>query len=242
MSVPQIIMYKSPGRPWGMPDLSPFCAKLETYLRMAGWDYQLAPVDFRRAPKGKVPYVAIDGELLGDSQFIIETLEKRRTTALDASLTLEQRAQGHALRRMLDEGLYFVLVHERWSDDTGWKLYRPVFGTVMPAPLRLILPLIRRSVRKSLKAQGTGRHSATEVTQMGIADFNALSAVLGGRDYLLGNTPSTYDASAFAFIHGIAAVPHDSPLRRHLLGSKNLMHYRDRVLQRWFPELSGPAL
>ena len=38
MSVAKIIMYKSPGRPWGMPDLSPFCVKLETYLRMAGWD------------------------------------------------------------------------------------------------------------------------------------------------------------------------------------------------------------
>ena len=52
----------------GVRSLSPFCLKLETYLRLAGIDYEVVRSnDARRAPKGKLPYI-IDGDLtIGDS-------------------------------------------------------------------------------------------------------------------------------------------------------------------------------
>ena len=30
-------------RTWGIPNLSPFCCKIETYLRMANIDYTIKP-------------------------------------------------------------------------------------------------------------------------------------------------------------------------------------------------------
>ncbi len=222
-----------------MPNLSPFGTKLETYLRMAGWAYESRPADFRRAPKGKIPYVSIDGELLGDSQLIIEELERRRGKPMDAHLTDLQRATGHALRRTLEEGLYFILAWQRWGEDSAWQVYRPVIGQSMPAPVRLALPLIRRGIRKSLWSQGTTRHSAAEITAMGMADLAALSVMLGEQEFLFGAQPSTCDASAFASIEGIAAFPHASPLRNHLLGTGNLMAYRARIRARWFADLTA---
>jgi len=235
---PLIYLHMPPGRPWGMPNLSPFGTKLETYLRMAGWAYESRPADFRRAPKGKIPYVSIDGRLVGDSQLIIEELEQRRGNTLDAHLTEMQRAMGHALRRTLEEALYFILAWQRWGEESAWQVYRPVIGQGMPAPVRLALPLIRRGIRKSLWSQGTTRHSAGEITAMGIADLAALSVMLGEQQFLFGSRPSTFDASAFASIEGIAAFPHDSGLRSYLLGSGNLMGYRDRIRARWFAELN----
>ena len=232
-----IKLYMPPGTPWGLPNLSPFGTKLATYLRIAGWPYETRPADFRRAPKGKIPYVQLDGKLLGDSQLIIEELERRRGGSMDTALTANQRATGHAVQRMLDEAFYFVLVHNRWADDAGWDLYRPVIGAIMPAPVRLILPLVRRSVRKSLITQGHGRHSEAEIMALGIKDMNALAAIIGDNNYLLGDVPSTYDASAFAAVHGLLAFPLDSPLRRFVQESKILLGYRDRVWQKWFPEL-----
>ncbi len=226
----QVILYQPPGRPWGAPNFSPFCIKLETYLRLAQWPYECRAASFRKAPKGKVPYIDIGGALLGDSQLVIEYLEARRPSdrRLDAWLDDSQRAVGHAARRMLDEGLYFVMVYLRWLDERGWETYRPAIGQMM-GPFRHVLPLVRRAVRKATISQGTGRHSAAEVAAAGVADLRALSQVIGDHQWLLGDARSTYDASAFAFIEAIAAFPVASPVRDFLLADARLTGYRQRV-------------
>ena len=38
---------------WGLPDISPFCSKLEIYLRMAGWKYTTKVSDSRYHCWGK---------------------------------------------------------------------------------------------------------------------------------------------------------------------------------------------
>ena len=43
---------------FGLPNASPFCMKLETYLRMAGLPFEIPAASVRaigRAPKGKLP-------------------------------------------------------------------------------------------------------------------------------------------------------------------------------------------
>jgi glutathione S-transferase len=237
---PTLFLHQPGGRPWGMPNLSPFCSKLETYLRMAGWRYEWRPSSFRSAPKGKVPYVSIDGQLLGDSQLIIEELERRRgpQAALDGWLSEEQRGVGRAVRRMLDEGLYFAMVHLRWGNDAAWQVYKPRIGRGL-GPARHFLPLIRRSVKKSLHAQGTGRHAPDEIERIAIADFSALAAIIGTREFVLGERPSTCDASAFAFIESVTGFPHPSRPREFVMQEARLMDYRARVRARWWSDLKS---
>jgi glutathione S-transferase len=225
-----LILFQPHGRYWGMPNLSPFGTKLETYLRMAKWPYETRPADFRKAPKGKVPYVQLDGKLVGDSQLVMETLEARRSPEqqLDAWLNDHQRAVGHAVRRMLDEGTYFVLVQMRWVTDENWPTIRPIIAEQV-GPAKIILPLIRRSVRKANRTQGIGRHTPQEVDQIGIADLTALARIIGDNHWLLGDRPSTYDASAYAFVEGIAGPPIASKVRDYLLAEPRLTGYRERV-------------
>ena len=50
---------------FGLPNASPFCMKLETYLRMAGIPFALATPnmqDMRKAPKGKMPFIDDKGK------------------------------------------------------------------------------------------------------------------------------------------------------------------------------------
>src|SRR5687768_686806 len=91
-----LVVYQLGGRPWGMPNFSPFCTKLETYLRMTRISHEIRDADLRKAPKGKVPYVDIDGKLIGDTRLIIDYLNRKHTNALDSHLTPEQHAIGHA--------------------------------------------------------------------------------------------------------------------------------------------------
>lgn len=49
-------------RAWGLPNASPFCMKIETYLRMTKLPYETKFIDNpQQAPKGKLPYIQIDG-------------------------------------------------------------------------------------------------------------------------------------------------------------------------------------
>ena len=101
------------GPAWGLTTASPFCQKLETYLRMAGVPHQVVRErDTRRAPKGKLPYIEEqDGRLLADSGFIIAHLKVTQGDPLDGWLSPEQAAQAHAARRLLEDSLYWVGVY-----------------------------------------------------------------------------------------------------------------------------------
>lgn len=232
-----ITLYQPPAQ-WGLACLSPFGTKLETWLRMVGLPYEKKSGNPLKAPKGKIPYVDIDGTLLGDSQLIIETLAQRAGMDLDAGLSPEQRAVGHAVRKMLEESTYFIVVYFRWLTDEGWAAYAPVLRRIMPKVLgAAILPMVRRKVRATLHGQGTGRHSRAEVAAFGAADLNAVSALLGERPYLLGEQPTTVDASAYAALSGILYFAADSELRTHLRSLPNLVAYTERLHRRYFPEL-----
>jgi Glutathione S-transferase N-terminal domain len=43
---------------FGLPNPSPSCMKLETYLRMTGIPFEIIPnASLAKAPKGKIPYI-----------------------------------------------------------------------------------------------------------------------------------------------------------------------------------------
>ena len=220
---------------WGTPNLSPFCVKLETYLRMVELPYEVKPANLTQAPKGKVPYVEVDGKLMGDSQFIIEYLKRTRGDTLDANLTAEQQATGHTVRRMLEESTYWNIVYTRWVDEAGWRAYVPVLETMLPVILgNVMLPVLRRKMFKTLHAQGTGRHTFEEVQKLGKDDVTALATILDNKKYLLGDAPTSFDAAVYAFLVGIIAFPVDSDFKQHTLSQGNLVEYCARIKSRFF--------
>lgn len=237
----ELVLFMPPGRPWGTPNMSPFCAKLETYLRMRDTPYKTEPANFQKAPKGKIPYASLDGKLLGDSQLIIEQLERAAKPPLDAGLTAEQAATGRAVRRMLEEATYFAAVHLRWAVDEGFVHVRGELAKLMPAPLRLLLPVFRRKAIKAVVAQGTGRHSLEEICAMAVADFQACSDLLGDKPFLLGDSPRVVDATVFAFVNGVLRFPTDSPVKSAVAAMPRLVAYADRIRDRWWSELEKAA-
>lgn len=221
---------------WGLPSLSPFCVKLETWLRMAGVPYEIKSGGPNQAPKGKIPFVEHDGKMLGDSQLIIEHLTEVYGVTMDAGLSPEARARGHVTRRMLEEGSYWALVHARWIAEEGWALYKPVFVTILPPVIgNLLVPLIRRDMRAKLAKQGTGKHTPAEIDAIGVADVNALAALLGDQPFFLGAEPTSVDASVYAFVSSILGFPAEGPIRAAAAGHANLVAYRARMEARFWP-------
>ncbi|MGH8583161.1 MAG: glutathione S-transferase family protein [Gammaproteobacteria bacterium] len=221
---------------WGLPNPSPFCMKVETYMRMADLVYEVIedPLPFK-APKKKLPFIEDGGRRIADSEFIIEYLKACYGDPLDAGLTATERALAHGLRRMLEEGLYWVVAYSRWEDDAGWAVIKPVFFKHLPAVARGLIPVVARyQVRKALWLQGTGRHSRDEVYRLGAADIAAVAGLLGNQPFVLGARPSAIDAVVYAFMANAIVPPIDSPIRDAALAHPRLVAYCERMRQRYF--------
>jgi glutathione S-transferase len=140
-----------------------------------------------------------------------------------------------AIRRLLEENLYWALIYLRWIDDAGFAAARQAFFAALPAPLRLIVPpLARRSVRQEIHGHGLGRHRPEEIMAIGCTDLTALAELLGEQAYFLGDAPTTLDASAYAFLANILVFPEDSPLARHARSLPALPAYCRRMRERYF--------
>jgi glutathione S-transferase len=221
---------------FGLPNASPFCMKVETYLRMAALPYRL---DNRgrivRAPKGKLPFIEDDGRIIADSGAIIEYLKQRYGDALDAHLAASARATGHAVRRMIEENLYWAAVQVRWFRLQGWAQTREAFfGGLPPLVRSAVATLAHRGMRKELWGHGMGRHSDGEIMRAGCEDIAALADILADKPFLLGEVPSSFDATAYAFIANIVWVPIESELKDCAAAHPQLEAYCRRMQERYF--------
>lgn len=221
---------------FGLPNASPFCMKVETYLRLAGLDYECPRgADVRKAPKGKMPYIEDDGAVVADSNFIVDYLKQKYGDALDAHLSATERATGLAFQRMLEENTYWTVVYFRWIDEAGWALTRDAFFGWLKPPLRWIVPpLARRIVTKEMHGHGMGRHGRDEIIAIGKRDLTAAADFLGDKPYFLGGRPTSFDATGYAFLANILWAPLEIPLKAHAKQYPQLEAYCRRMKERYY--------
>lgn len=221
---------------FGLANASPFCMKMETYLRMAGLPHELVNSgDVMKAPKRKLPYIDDGGTVVADTTFIIEYLKGRYDDPLDAALSPLDRALATAFQRLLEEDLYWAVVHTRWVQEDGWALTKLAFFDALPIPLRWIVPpLARRGMLSEMRGHGMGRHSAQEIHAIGCRDVTAVADFLADKSYMLGEQPTSLDATAYAFMANLLWAPVDSPIRRHAQSRLNLEAYCQRMRARYY--------
>ncbi|MGH6834753.1 MAG: glutathione S-transferase family protein [Methylocella sp.] len=220
---------------FALPDPSPFVMKAMLLLKLAGLEYSEDRGGFRKAPKGKLPYIDDGGLFVADSTFIRFHIEKKYGFDFDAGLPPEQRAVAWAAEKMCEEHLYFALVAARWLDDANFAKGPAQFFKAVPMPLRPVVQgLIRRKVAKRLKLQGFGRHTPAEQDELAIADVEALATLIGDKAFLMGERPCGADAAVFAFVAGFLTPVFATPIRTAAEKHKNLTGYRDRIMRKYF--------
>jgi glutathione S-transferase len=228
---------------WGLPNASPFCMKLEVFLRMAKIPYVAKSIEGPpKSQSGKVPYIErADGSLLWDSSRILETLSQEHGVDLDAGLTEQERAQGLLIKRLFEEELYFIALYTRWVDEQGWAITRPAYFDGMPWFVRtVIVPFVRRQIVGAARGQGVGRLPEGYREKKGIEDVRALSTVLGDKPYFLGR-PSTLDCTAYAFLANAIEAPFHDPVVQELRKQANLVAYCERMKQTYFADWNPPS-
>jgi glutathione S-transferase len=205
-------------------------------LKIAGLDYKTQPAAPFKAPKGKLPYIDDDGIIVADTTFIRFHIEKKYGFDFDAGLTPEQKATGWALEKLCEDHLYWLVLAERWMDDSSFAKGPAQFFDSVPAPLRpFIRTMVRGKIRQALRAQGLYRHNAEERRALVRRGFEAAAALLGDRPFLFGDEPRGADATLGAFAMGALCPFFTSTARDEIERLPNLAAYARRIEALYFP-------
>ena len=226
-----IKLYKF-GPAFGLRETGPFALKTMAYMKLAGIPFEHhVQGDPRKAPKGKIPYIEDDDEQIGDSTFIVKRLKRKFGDPLAEGLSAEQLATGHALKTMLEERTYWAgMIYPRWVKKDHHKLIADTFFGEIPKFLRMtIFGMVVKGVVKSAAGQGILAHSDAEIYGLGVDDIKTVEAMLGEKDFILGDKPAEVDATAYAFLHGMSAEVFSTPVQTYIRGSEALMGYLARM-------------
>eukprot|EP00631_Chrysoreinhardia_giraudii_P002343 CAMPEP_0197430812 /NCGR_PEP_ID=MMETSP1170-20131217/52848_1 /TAXON_ID=54406 /ORGANISM="Sarcinochrysis sp, Strain CCMP770" /LENGTH=406 /DNA_ID=CAMNT_0042958739 /DNA_START=65 /DNA_END=1285 /DNA_ORIENTATION=- len=220
---------------------SPFCTKLELFLKVVGIDYvkpELAPGDM--GPTGKLPNVKIGDERVADSAVIINRLEATRGSSLDDVLSEEDKAQGRFIISACEDKLYFCMVYLSWIHNANWPTTRAVYFSEVPWGLRkLISGKARKGIKKALHGQGMGRRPVDEIIAIGKEVVDDLAVVLGDKTAFFGTPESTVaDIAVYAQLNHLlyANLPYN-PIGDHVKTKPNLVAFVDRITKRYFPNI-----
>ena len=222
---------------FGLPDGSPFVTKAMLLLKFTGLAYREDRGGYRKAPKGKLPFIDDDGVKVADSTLIRRHIETKYRFDFDAGLSAEQKAIAWAEERMCEDHLYWAMLAARWMVDANFARGPAQFFAAVPAPLRpLIAALVRRTTGKNLKAHGLGRHAPADRDALAVHDIDALAVLLGTKPFLMGEQPCGADATMYGFVAGLLPTIFETPLRTAAEGHANLLAYCARLTALYFPD------
>lgn len=228
------------GPAFGLPDSSPFVTKVNSHLRLGNIEFESCngPQYLRKAPKAKLPFIEDDGELIADSVFIVEHLQKKYDADVDKWLNPEQKAIAQLVSKSIEENLYWSVVNSRWINDDTWPKIKQEFFAPLPFPLNhLIARLARNSTRKQLAGHGIGKHSQKEILGITQRSLDSLSAMLGDKKHFFGDQISSLDISVFSVVGALCLADLDNETNQLARSYDNLRALAQRMKSDIYPEL-----
>lgn len=223
---------------FGEPTASPFCMKSICMFEAAGLPYQLIETaDPRSAPKGKLPFIDADGELIPDSEQIRTFIETTAEMDFNRDLSEHDRGVSQALIRMVEEHLYFAIYADRWAEDDNWEHIRKAFFNEVPAIIRgFVTKSVRKQALAQLSAQGLGRHSPQERFERVRRDLISIRDVLGDKRFLFGDKPSAADFSVVPMLRAAIVTPVEKPIGAFIKNDTVLMNYVTNGTDTFYPK------
>uniref|UniRef100_A0A069DSK3 Putative failed axon connections fax protein/glutathione s-transferase-like protein n=1 Tax=Panstrongylus megistus TaxID=65343 RepID=A0A069DSK3_9HEMI len=230
-----------------IPSLSPYCLKVETYLRLAELKYENVDHKMKfRSKKGLLPFIELNGEEIADSTVIIKELAQKFGKDLDAGLDNNQKNVSHAMISMIENHLFWVVMWWRTKHPDniirGYKMNLQHFlGSRMPNGLLnfLFKYSYNRKGLKKVKAHGIGVHKPEEINEFGQHDLKVLSEMLADKPFFFGDEPTTLDVVAFANLAQIYFIEKELQysLQEFMQDScGNLVGHVNRMKERCFPD------
>lgn len=235
------------GRTGTIASPSPFCLKLETWLRMTGIKYENVDHKMKyRSKRGQLPFVEFNGTEIADSSAIIKQLGTHFNADIDAKLTSEQRNLTHAIITMAENHLHWINVWWRMNHTehvlSGYKMdLQRMLGSKLPLGCLKIYYgyWYKRKCEKKVRGTGIGAHTAEQIIQMGMDDLRVMSDMLQDKPFYFGDEPTMLDIVVFSQVAQLVVLEKEAahPLQAWILeNGKNLLTHFERMKDRFFPD------
>ncbi|XP_067139798.1 failed axon connections-like [Centruroides vittatus] len=226
-----------------LPSASPFCFKVETWLRMAGIKYENIDHKMKyKSKKGRLPFVELNGVEIADSDIIIKELSKHFDKDLDADLSADQRNISHAFISMLNNHTSWVMRWWRYSHPGDFlkaaqlDIKRTLNSKLPKGLLQFFFKLGFKSNIKRTVGHGLGRHTPEEIYEFGKSDLKALSELLDDKTYFFGDEPHLLDCVAFAHLCQFIYVPFGGIKEYMETDCSNLLKFVHCMKERYWPD------
>ncbi|VDD85260.1 unnamed protein product [Enterobius vermicularis] len=189
------------------PNLSPFCLKVESWLRANKLRYkaivnlfyfQVCSTWLARSREGLLPFIEINGKQLADSQLIISHLQDH--FKLHDDLTTKDRGIARAVDRMIEGSTFYSLLYSKAYENTHNLTDKKVSGVRLPSfILRIFAFLARIKIHGRLIENGVARHSRDDVIAILKKDLEAVNNLLEDKTYMFGEK-MTLVSQLFEFV------------------------------------------
>ncbi|KAI0134758.1 putative mitochondrial outer membrane protein [Xylariales sp. AK1849] len=232
----------------GGPSFNPSCLKWQTFLKLAGVQFQIVPSSNHASPTGALPFL-IPPSTAGDadSQVPIPSnkleqwaLDQRSEKVPDVpSLRLEayQSLLDHRIRNAWLYSLYLSQANSQLLKD----LYIAPVSTSWAVQTTVLYQLRRAAEAEILQSAGATVADPSTLYRGAEQAFEALAAALGSDDWFFGNSgPGLFDAALFAYTHLLLDASlkwEDTRLKDALQRNTSLVNHRDRILVKCWPSM-----
>ncbi|MFI0842878.1 glutathione S-transferase C-terminal domain-containing protein [Mesorhizobium sp. IMUNJ 23232] len=210
---------------FGVADNNGYGLKVYAFLKLTGVPFIHQNVfDASAAPRGQLPYIVDDGEVVGDSGTILVHLIRKYGLTIDTALTAAQRDTSHMITRMLDD-LYWVMSYSRWQDEQYWPAFRDALLREHPRLTEQDLGKAQEFNSRRYYYQGIGRYVPADAYARGVADLEVLANLLAGGQYVHGPQPTSVDAAIYGFTANILFYPIETSLKRFAASQPELVRH-----------------
>uniref|UniRef100_A0A0N5A9S2 Failed axon connections homolog n=1 Tax=Syphacia muris TaxID=451379 RepID=A0A0N5A9S2_9BILA len=218
-----------------IPNLSPFCLKLESWLRANKIKFKVCESWFVRSREGLLPFIELNGEQIADSQLILSYLQDHFN--LHDDLTAEEKGIARAVDRMIEGSTFYCLLYSKAYENAANLMSRDISGLPFPRFITKFLSVFGSIlIHKRLDANGVSRHKREDIIAILRKDIQAIDNILGDKTFLLGAHLTAPDFTAFGHLATAYYLPYDQPIKK-LLNDEfpRVKAYIQRIRQTLFP-------
>ncbi|KAI6214264.1 hypothetical protein M3Y94_00246900 [Aphelenchoides besseyi] len=224
------------------PSISPYCLKLETWLRMAEIAYHNVDNQFKYVSyKDQVPFVELNGRQIADTNFIITELSRIFGVEIDGHLDEREIADFRAYSSLIEDSLAWSCAYYRshnisfLATEDGLINHFQGFRKFMFRTLGMAK--LKRSYRQRCRAQGIGRNSVSEVEVITKNNLKALSVFLGNKPFMMGEQSCSLDATAFGHLCMFIYTPTNRDIQQYIeTECRNLMDFVRNMKDLYWPD------
>uniref|UniRef100_A0A1I7TSK0 Thioredoxin-like_fold domain-containing protein n=1 Tax=Caenorhabditis tropicalis TaxID=1561998 RepID=A0A1I7TSK0_9PELO len=180
-----VYLYQFPRPANRSPNLSPFCLKIETFLRANRIKHEVIGtwLTLRQSPRGLLPFIELNGQQISDSQVIVWKLQKH--FELDDKLEGNDRGTARAVERMMDVSTNYALLVDKTVNNAHLLLSRQVSNLPLPGFITNYLAKgFSNTARKRVNGV-LGKLDVTEQKELLRRDIRAIDDILGDKSFYL---------------------------------------------------------